>query len=61
MIDRSDPRLPHVVVLLPLVLLAVMMGLGLVLEARFYGTLLWQAKLPLAALLAMAFFRRAPR
>lgn len=61
MIDSSARRLPRSFVLLPLVLLVVMMGLGLVLEARFYGTLLWQAKLPLAALLAVAFLRRAPR
>ena len=44
--------------LLPLVLLAVMAGLGLILEAVFYDVFLWQTKLPLAALLAAAFLRR---
>jgi hypothetical protein len=61
MTDRSESRRYGTVALLPLVLLAVMMGLGLVLEARFYGALLWQTKLPLAVLLATAFLRRAPR
>jgi hypothetical protein len=43
--------------LLPLILLAVMAALGLVIEAVRYGTLLWAAKVPLAVLLGMAFFR----
>ncbi|HYO13478.1 MAG TPA: hypothetical protein VE685_09820 [Thermoanaerobaculia bacterium] len=46
--------------LLPLTLLAVMVALGLFLEAAIYDTLLWETKIPLAALLAVAFFR-SPR
>ena len=46
---------------LPLLLLAFMVVLGLVLEAAVYGTLLWQTKVPIALLLAVAFIpRREP-
>lgn len=47
----------HTFKLLPLILLAVMAALGLVIEAVRYGTLLWATKIPLAVLLAVAFFR----
>jgi hypothetical protein len=43
---------------LPLLLLAFMVVLGLVLERVVYGTLLWQAKIPVALLLALAFRRK---
>lgn len=43
--------------LLPLILLAVMMALGLVIEAVRYHTLLWAPKIPLAVLLAVAFLQ----
>jgi len=43
--------------LLPLVLLALMMALGLVIEAVRYHTLLWATKIPLAVLLAVAFLK----
>jgi hypothetical protein len=50
----SSPRL---FALLPLVLLALMMALGLVIEAVRYHTLLWATKIPLAVLLAVAFLK----
>lgn len=43
--------------LLPLVLLAAMMALGLVIEEVRYHTLLWAPKIPLAVLLAVAFLK----
>jgi Cu/Ag efflux pump CusA len=52
--QSSSPRL---FVLLPLVLLAVMMTLGLVIEEVRYHTLLWATKIPLAILLAVAFLK----
>lgn len=48
----------HTFKVLPLILLAVMTFLGLVIETVRYGTLLWATKVPLAVLLAVAFFRR---
>jgi hypothetical protein len=47
--------------LLPLILLAIMLALGLLIEAGVYRTLLWETKIPLAALLAIAFLRRRER
>jgi hypothetical protein len=47
-------------VLLPLILLATMVVLGLGIEAVRFHTLLWATKIPLAALLAFAFFK-SPR
>lgn len=47
----------HTFKVLPLVLLGIMATLGLVIEAVRYGTLLWATKIPLAVLLAVAFFR----
>ncbi len=44
-------------VLLPLILLGFMAALGLIIEAVRYSTLLWVTKIPLAVLLAVAFFR----
>lgn len=44
--------------LLPLILLAVMLACGLVIEAFRFHTLLWATKVPLAALLTVAFLRR---
>lgn len=44
--------------LLPLLLLAAMVVLGLFLEAAIYDTLLWETKIPLTALLGLAFLRR---
>ena len=41
----------------PLILLAAMAAIGLVLEAVRYDTLLWATKIPLAVLLAVAFFK----
>ncbi|HEX6898378.1 MAG TPA: hypothetical protein VF789_01640 [Thermoanaerobaculia bacterium] len=47
--------------LLPLLLLAGMVALGLFIEAARYRTLLWETKIPLALLLLLAFLRkRAP-
>lgn len=43
---------------LPLLLLAFMVGLGLVLEKAVYGTLLWETKAPIALLLVLVFVRR---
>ncbi len=54
---RSSP--PRVLVLLPLILLAVMMGLGLAIEAARFHTLFWATKVPLAFLLAVGFFHGA--
>lgn len=48
---------PRLFVLFPLVLLAVMMALGLGIEAVRYHTLLWATKIPLAALLAVSFLK----
>jgi len=53
----SSPRL---FILLPLILLAAMMMVGLGIEAIRYHTLLWATKIPLAVLLAVAFFK-SPR
>lgn len=50
----SSPRL---FALLPLVLLAFMMALGLAIEEVRYHTLLWATKIPLALLLAAAFLK----
>jgi hypothetical protein len=47
--------------LLPLLLLATMVVLGLFLEAAIYDTLLWETKIPLAALLVLALLRRPRR
>lgn len=47
----------HTFKLLPLILLAVMAALGLVIEVVRYGTLLWATKIPLAGLLAVAFWK----
>ena len=55
---NPDLKTSRAVVLLPLALLAAMVGIGLVLEPVLYGALLWQTKLPLIALLALAFLRR---
>lgn len=44
--------------LLPLLLLAGLIALGLVIEAVRYHTLLWETKIPLAVLLLLAFARR---
>ncbi|HWM90822.1 MAG TPA: hypothetical protein VN493_08655 [Thermoanaerobaculia bacterium] len=44
---------------LPLLLLAFMVVLGLVLERVVYGTLLWQTKIPVVLLLALAFRRKS--
>ena len=44
--------------LLPLILLAAMLAFGLAIEAARFHTLLWATKIPLAALLAVAFLRR---
>ena len=44
--------------LLPLLLLAAMVVLGLVIEATRYGTLLWETKVPVTLLLILAFARR---
>ena len=44
--------------LLPLILLAAMLVFGLIIEATRFHTLLWATKIPLAALLAVALFRR---
>jgi len=49
---------PRFFALFPLILLAVMMALGLIIEEVRYHMLLWATKLPLAALLAVAFLRR---
>jgi len=49
----------HTFKLLPLALLAIMAALGLVIEAMRYDTLLWATKLPLAALLAVAFLKNS--
>jgi hypothetical protein len=49
---------PCLFALLPLILLAIMMALGLVIEEVRYHTLLWATKIPLALLLVIAFFRR---
>lgn len=43
----------------PLLLLAGMLVTGLAIEAGVYHTLLWQSKLPLAALLLWALLRPA--
>ncbi len=45
---------------LPLILLAVMVAIAVGLELALYGRILLLTKLPLAALLAWAFARRAP-
>ena len=50
-------KTPRAVALLPLLLLAAMVGIGLVLEPVLYGVFLWQPKLPLIALLTLAFLR----
>lgn len=47
--------------LLPLTLLAAMVVLGLFLEAAIYDILLWETKIPLAALLGLAFLRKPRR
>lgn len=52
-----NPKTSPAVALLPLLLLAAMVALGLVLEPVLYGVFLWQTKLPLIALLALAFLR----
>ena len=52
-----DPKPPRPALLLPLFLLAAMVGIGLVLEPVLYGVSLWQTKLPLIALLAFTFLR----
>jgi hypothetical protein len=52
------PMRSRAFLLLPLVLLAVMLLFGLVIEAVRFHTLLWATKLPLAVLLALAFLRR---
>ncbi|HKV13296.1 MAG TPA: hypothetical protein VJ725_34465 [Thermoanaerobaculia bacterium] len=52
-----NPKTSPAVTLLPLLLLAAMVVLGLVLEPVLYGVFLWQTKLPLIALLALAFLR----
>jgi hypothetical protein len=44
--------------LLPLVLLAVMLALGLVIEAVQYDILLWKTKVPLGVLLAFALLKK---
>jgi hypothetical protein len=54
---RLDPKPPRPVLLLPLFLLAAMVGIGLVLEPVLYGVFLWPTKLPLIALLTLAFLR----
>jgi hypothetical protein len=46
---------------LPLLLLAGMLATAVVIEIALYGTLLWQTKLPLAALLAWAWLAPARR
>ena len=43
--------------LLPLLLLAAMIAIGFGLEAVFYDQVTWLAKLPLIAMLALAFVR----
>lgn len=43
--------------LLPLLLLAVMVGIGLMIEAAFYSGPSWLPKLPLIVLLAAAFWK----
>jgi hypothetical protein len=48
----------RVFALVPLILLAVMLVFGLMIEAVRFHTLLWATKIPLAALLAVAFLRR---
>lgn len=53
-LNRNTSR---AVALLPLLLLAAMAGIGLVLEPVLYGVSLWQTKLPLIALLTIAFLR----
>lgn len=52
------PPRSRALTLLPLLLLAAMLAFGLVIEAARFHTLLWATKLPLAALLAVAFLRR---
>lgn len=42
---------------LPLLLLAAMLAIGLVIEQRRFGVLLWETKVPAAALLAVAGWR----
>lgn len=54
---RSSSSRPFA--LLPLILLAIMMALGLVIEEVRYHTLLWVTKIPLALLLAVAFLKGA--
>ncbi len=43
--------------LLPLLLLATMIIVGFGIEAVFYGKITWVTKLPLIAMLALAFIR----
>lgn len=45
---------------LPLLLLAAMLAVGLVIEQRRFGELLWETKVPVAALLAVAGWRLRP-
>lgn len=57
-----SPARSRAFALLPLLLLAGMVALGLVIEAMRYRTLLWETKIPLVVLLLLAFRRgRAPR
>lgn len=46
--------------LLPLLLLAALMLIGLLLEATLHDTLLWRGKLPLALLLLWVLARPRP-
>jgi len=43
--------------LLPLLLLAVMIAVGFGIEAAFYDQVTWVAKIPVIAMLAVAFIR----
>jgi hypothetical protein len=52
-------RLHPVLRLLPLLLFALMLVLGLLIEGLRYRHVLWETKLPLAAMLALAFWRAA--
>lgn len=58
MVQSANSGTSRAFALLPLILLAAMLTLGLVIEAVRFHTLLWATKIPLAALLAIAFFRR---
>lgn len=59
--SEPDPAFARIKRLLPLLLLALMLAIGSVLEPLRYGESLWLPKMPLAFLLAWALFRPAGR